>query len=170
VTSAAVIYLPSGRGNKLGAKLRREEGVGLVELLIALLVLNIGIFATFAAFTSGALAIRRASRISTAAAIADKQVEALRNTQYSNIGNVAATNTTGADGQTYNYQVALLSTGSQQTTGTYQGSPSVKVVQVTVRWGAAGSGGQVLATSTSTYSRCNQSGLGTDTGQTPCQS
>jgi Flp pilus assembly protein TadG len=168
VSAAAVIGLPSGRLSRLGTKLRDEHGIGLVELLIALLVLNIGIFATIGAFTSGALALRRASHISTAAAIADKEVEALRNTAYGNIVNQAAANTTGADGRTYNVQVTV-SSGSQLTTGTYKGSLSVKVVQVIVRDGPVGAGGQLLNTSTSTFSKCNQSGLG-GADATACQS
>ena len=74
-----------GRRKRLVARLRREDGIGLVELLIALLVLNIGIFATLAAFTSGALALRRASHTSTASAIADKYMECFRDASYTNI-------------------------------------------------------------------------------------
>jgi len=174
VTAVAVMELPSIRWNptdgwsRLVAKLRDDRGIGLVELLIALLVLNIGIFATLAAFTSGALAIRRASHISTATAIADQEVEVLRNTAYANIASQAATLWPEAktpDGRQYTVQVAV-STGSQLTSGTYQGSASVKVATVTVR--DVADGNKVLVTSSSTYSRCDQAGLGTDT--TPCQS
>ena len=42
------------------------RGFGLVELLIALMVLNVGIFATVAAFNAGVLALRRASHVSAA--------------------------------------------------------------------------------------------------------
>jgi Tfp pilus assembly protein PilE len=171
VSAAAVIGLPSGRLTRLGAKLRDEKGIGLVELLIALLVLNIGIFATFAAFTSGALALRRASHISTAAAIADKQMEAFRNTKYSLIAAIPLPGAlvTGADGRSYTL-TASVSPGSQKTGVTYPGSGSVELVTINVYDGAPGTGGQLLNTSTSTFSRCNQSGLGGDTGQTPCQS
>lgn len=176
MTAVAVIELPSIRWNptdgwnRLVAKLREERGIGLVELLIALLVLNIGIFATLAAFTSGALAIRRASHISTATAIADQEVEVLRNTAYPNIASQAATLWPAAktpDGRQYTVQVAV-STGSQLTSGTYQGSAKVKVATVTVR--DVADGNKVLVTSSSTYSECTQSGVGTDTNTTPCQS
>jgi Tfp pilus assembly protein PilV len=38
-------------------RLRGEEGFGLIELLIAMVVLNIGILALVATFQAGALAI-----------------------------------------------------------------------------------------------------------------
>ena len=164
MTATAVIDPRSGRFDRFAAKLRGEEGVGIVELLIAVLVLNIGLFATIGAFTSAATTIRSASRISTASAIADQTVEALHNLKYSNIANQAATNTTGADGRTYNVQIAV---SSGQVTG---GSANLKQAIVTVRDGAAGAGGRVLVTSTTTLSRCTQSGLQSDSGLTPCQS
>ena len=72
MTATASIDVRSNR-NRLKAKLRNEDGVGLIELLIALLVLNVGIFATLGAFASAATTIRTASHISTAAALSDKQ-------------------------------------------------------------------------------------------------
>jgi Tfp pilus assembly protein PilV len=164
---------PIDRASGFPAKLRNEDGIGLVEMLIALLVLNIGIFATLAAFTSGALALRRASHTSTAAAIADKQMEAYRDSSYSSIPPVAPaitatwgpTNITGADGLTYKVS-GSATTGSQLTTGAYQGSASVKVLTITVK--GPGTSTTVLDTSTSTFSLCSQSGLGTETN--PCRS
>jgi type II secretory pathway pseudopilin PulG len=57
---------------------RDEGGFGLIELIIALTILNIGILATVAALNSGALALQRASKLSTATAIADAQMELYR--------------------------------------------------------------------------------------------
>jgi Tfp pilus assembly protein PilV len=165
VTTAAVIGLRRDRWSRIAARLRDDRGVGLVELLIALLVLNLGIFATLGAFTSGAVAIRNASRISTAAAIADNQMEAFRNTSYANIAGFGPTNVTGADGRTYAV-TATVTTGSQKVGVTYTGSTSVKVVTITVNDPA--NGNKLLSTSTSTFSRCDQAGLGSDS--TPCQS
>lgn len=165
MTAAAVIGLPTGRSHGLVAKLRSEHGQGLVELLIAILVLNVGIFATIAAFTSAATTIRNASHISTAAAIADKTIEALHNQKYSNIASSGPTNTTGPDGRTYNVQVAVTSGTGVQVAG---GSANLAQAVVTVRDGAAGGGGRVLVTSTTTLSRCTQSGLQSDSGITPC--
>jgi Tfp pilus assembly protein PilV len=169
VTATVDIGLGRRRKSRLVARLRDEEGIGLIELMIALLVLNIGIFATLAAFTSGALALRRASHTSTAAAIADKYMECFRNSSYTNItwpmttGSCTATTVTGADGLTYTIS-GTVSTGSQLSTGTYKGSAAVKLVTLTVRGPSPST--QVLDTSSSTYSECTQSTLGTETN--PC--
>jgi Tfp pilus assembly protein PilV len=160
-----------GRRKRRATKLRGEEGIGLVELLIALLVLNIGIFATLAAFTSGALALRRASHTSTASAIADKYMECFRDASYTNItwpmttGNCTSASPVGADGLTY-HVAATVSTGSQLSSGTYTGSTAVKLVNLTVT--GPGAKTTVLATSSSTFSLCTQSALGTETN--PCKS
>src|SRR5436190_19951086 len=64
---------------------RDESGFGLLELLMAMVMLNVGILAIVAAFSSGNAALARASRISTAAALADKQMEIYRGADYDNI-------------------------------------------------------------------------------------
>src|SRR5439155_496420 len=51
---------------------RDESGFGMLELLMAMVMLNVGILAVVGAFSSGNVALARASRISTAAALADK--------------------------------------------------------------------------------------------------
>jgi len=64
---------------------RDESGFGLLELLMAMVMLNVGILAIVAAFSSGNAALARASRISTAATLADNQIEAYRGLIYDNI-------------------------------------------------------------------------------------
>src|SRR5438874_12771311 len=80
------------------SRLRNEKGFGLLELLMAMTMLNIGILALVAAFNSGAVALQRASRTSTAAALADTQMELFRAITYATIGldstSVNATDTT----------------------------------------------------------------------------
>jgi Tfp pilus assembly protein PilV len=66
-------------------KLREEHGFGLIELLIAMVVLNIGLLALVAAFQSSAFALRRASHVSTAATLADTQMELYRGLTYAQI-------------------------------------------------------------------------------------
>ena len=166
--TAIAVTRPAHPGwSRLLARLHGEDGLGLVELLIALLVLNVGIFATLGAFTSAATAINRASHISTAATISDKQLETYRNTAYANIPSSGTTTTsvTGADGRTYTV-VATFSNGSQLSTGTYKGSVYVKQVTLAVKDTADHN--RVLVTSSSTFSRCTQSGMGSDS--TACQS
>src|SRR5438874_4155107 len=67
------------------SRLRNEKGFGLLELLMAMTMLNIGILALVAAFNSGAVALQRASRVSTAAALADTQMERYRALTYTAI-------------------------------------------------------------------------------------
>jgi type II secretory pathway pseudopilin PulG len=64
---------------------RDEGGFGLLELLMAMVMLNVGVLAIVAAFSSGNAALARASRISTAAALADKQIEIYRGQDYDNV-------------------------------------------------------------------------------------
>ncbi|MFL6015284.1 MAG: prepilin-type N-terminal cleavage/methylation domain-containing protein [Gaiellaceae bacterium] len=71
---------------KVRARLRSEDGFGLIELLMAMVLLNIGILAIVASFQSGAVALRRASHVSTASALADQQMEGYRALLYAQIG------------------------------------------------------------------------------------
>lgn len=70
----------------MSARLRSERGVGLIELLIALTVLQIAIFAMFAMLQAGGLAILRASRVSAATAVGEKQMELYRGLLQRDIG------------------------------------------------------------------------------------
>ena len=57
----------------------------MLELLMAMVMLNVGILAIVAAFSSGNAALARANGISTAGALANKQMEVYRGLKYSNI-------------------------------------------------------------------------------------
>jgi Tfp pilus assembly protein PilV len=67
------------------ARLRPQEGFGLIELVISMVMLNVGILAVVAAFNSGAVALKRASETSSAAVLADKQMELYRAVKYGEI-------------------------------------------------------------------------------------
>jgi Tfp pilus assembly protein PilE len=92
------------------ARVRSEGGFGLIELLMSMTMLNIGILALVAAFQSGALALQRANKLSTAAAIADIQLERFRAVEYAAIA-VDATALATADSTYTSYY-----SGSQVTT------------------------------------------------------
>jgi type II secretory pathway pseudopilin PulG len=77
-------------------RLRSERGFGLIELLMAMTMLNIGILAIIAAFNAGAVGLRRASRVTTAASLADQQMELYRAQLNANILLTTAS-ATGAD-------------------------------------------------------------------------
>lgn len=67
-------------------RLRRDEaGIGLVELVFAMAILNVVILALFGAFNAGSLAVQRAARVSTAETMADKQLELYRALVYDSI-------------------------------------------------------------------------------------
>ena len=66
-------------------RLRAEAGMGLVELLIAMTVLAVALLALVAAFSSGALTLQRAGQTSTAAALANQQMELYRGLKYDSI-------------------------------------------------------------------------------------
>jgi type II secretory pathway pseudopilin PulG len=67
-------------------RLRSDRGMGLIELLIAMTVLQIAIFAVFAMLQAGGLAILRASRVSAANAAGERQLELYRGQLFSNVG------------------------------------------------------------------------------------
>ena len=62
----------------VSTRVREESGFGLVELLIAMTVMVVGITALVAGMSSGMVAVKRAGDESTAAALADTQMEAYR--------------------------------------------------------------------------------------------
>jgi Tfp pilus assembly protein PilV len=63
-------------------RLRQEAGFGLIELLMAMVILNIGILVVVAAFNSGIVTLRRSGMISNASVLADKQMELYRSLTY----------------------------------------------------------------------------------------
>jgi type II secretory pathway pseudopilin PulG len=62
----------------VSGRLREQRGFGLIELLMAMVMLNIGLLAIIAAFSSGIWGIARAGQISTASALGDAQMELYR--------------------------------------------------------------------------------------------
>jgi Tfp pilus assembly protein PilV len=89
-----------------------ESGFGMLELLMAMVMLNVGILAVVAAFSSGNAALYRASRTSTAGALANKQMEAYRGLKYDNIVFVTSEWTSAIANSTYTgdvtYQTNML--------------------------------------------------------------
>lgn len=94
-----------------------EEGFTLVELLIAMIVLTIGILALVAAYSSGYVALNRATRVSSATVLADSQMERFSALKY---GNVALNITCGAqctEDSTYTGDTAYSAAAQVTTTG-----------------------------------------------------
>ena len=131
-----------------------EEGLGLIELLIAMVIMAVGISALVAGFSSGILSVNRARLTSTAGALADKQMELYRQAAFTSLpmGLQTPTTPTGADGRTYWMQVegawtCAIGTYSAGPPASCSGTPAsrpVKRLTVTVRDGSAT--GKVLFT------------------------
>ena len=84
----------------------------MLELLMAMVMLNVGILAIIGAFSSGNTSLARANRISTAGALANRQIEAYRGLKYDNIVFVTSEWTSAIANSTYTgdtvYQTNML--------------------------------------------------------------
>jgi type II secretory pathway pseudopilin PulG len=86
-------------------RLRNEGGFGLIELLMAITMLNIGILAIVAAFNSGIVTLRRSSLTATASVLADQQMELYRAVTWDQI--VLDSTSLGGTDNTYKCDSAL---------------------------------------------------------------
>jgi len=111
-----------------------ESGFGLIELVISMVVLQVALLALVGAFGSGAVALGRASKVNTAATLADQQMELYRSMPYDAIG---------------------LDTAGAPTTGTYVGDTNYCPSGQTP---VCGNSGPVNNTNTSTWSCTAASG------------
>ena len=105
------------------ARLRNDDGFGMLELLMAIVILNIGLFALVGVFNASATSIGRARNLSAAAAVADKQIESYRSMENCAIwldewqmpasGTTYANDTTSYNGtSSFNPQVPYWSAGT----------------------------------------------------------
>jgi len=133
-------------------ELSDEQGLGLVELLIAMTMLAVDLLAVLATFSTGHVTLNRASTKGTASVLADRTMEAYRGQQFSAI--TVGTTTTpysssttppSPDGRTYTATSVVASTPATNTTGTT--ARTVKLVTVTV----TDANGRQWATEQSTF-------------------
>jgi type II secretory pathway pseudopilin PulG len=104
------------------ARMRQQGGFGLIELLIAITVLNIGILAIVAAFNSGIVTLRRSSLIATATVLADQQMELYRAVAWDQIS--LDTTSIGAVDTTYKCDSVLGSSCPNSTSSLVQATCS----------------------------------------------
>jgi Tfp pilus assembly protein PilV len=103
---------------------RAEDGFGMIELLAAMTVMLIGILAVFGLFQASMVQLRRASTETTAAALADAEMERYRAIRYDSIGldnlDVAAADATYTGDKAYQAETspATTLTGSGITSAT----------------------------------------------------
>lgn len=64
---------------------RSESGFALIELIAAIVLINVGILAILLSLNSGIVTLRRSAEASTAAAVADRQMERFRAMRYSSV-------------------------------------------------------------------------------------
>ena len=69
----------------MSARLRSQQGFALIEMLVAIVVINVGLLAILLALNSGMVTLRRSAEASTASAIADQQLERFRARAYAAI-------------------------------------------------------------------------------------
>jgi prepilin-type N-terminal cleavage/methylation domain-containing protein len=60
------------------SRLRGQQGFALIEMLVAIVVINVGLLAILLALNSGMITLRRSAESSTASAVADQQIERFR--------------------------------------------------------------------------------------------
>ena len=90
---------------------RDEAGFGIVELLIAMIFINVAVMVLVSAYSSATVSINRASRITNAGAFADSQMERFRAMSYAWIG----LNTSAATDAVYKADTACTAAGRAPT-------------------------------------------------------
>ena len=89
-------FASSASANAVRRLRANQEGFGLIELLIAMVILNVGLLAIIASFQAGIVTLSRASRTTTAAVLADQQMERYRAITHGAIRLASATIPTAA--------------------------------------------------------------------------
>lgn len=92
---------------------KSEAGFGLVELLIAMVVMQVGLLVVIGAFGAGSVALSTASHVNTAAMLADQQMELYRAMPYDAIG----LDTTATTTSTYTLDTTVCTAGQSPTCG-----------------------------------------------------
>jgi prepilin-type N-terminal cleavage/methylation domain-containing protein len=109
-------------GRRLRRRLGTEDGFGIIELMIAIAILSIALFALLAGFVSGIATTRRAGYVATANALAGTQLDLYRALKYTDITlDSTALNSTDA---TYRSDAAIPGGIASEITSTCTGVPN----------------------------------------------
>ena len=102
---------PTSRIRRILERLRVQRGFGIIELLVAMTVLSVALFALLGTFTTGYHVITRASTKGAASVVADSAMERFRGMAYDDITcpvaappitcSSGSTTRVGPDGRTY---------------------------------------------------------------------
>jgi len=98
----------------------------MIELMLAIMMLNVGILAIMGAFNSSAVAMARASRTATATTLGEKQMELYRAQIYSNVALDAGATNLAESNATYNSDTAYNALQQEKTCA---GTPSAVAPQ-----------------------------------------
>lgn len=112
----------------LDVRIRSERGFGMIELLAAMSVMVIGLLAVFTMFQAGIVAVRRAGNQTTAAVLADSEMEKFRAIKYESVG-LASAAVNAAD-SVYKGDIAYSDGSTATTTLANAASSSATSVQV----------------------------------------
>jgi prepilin-type N-terminal cleavage/methylation domain-containing protein len=105
------------------ARLKRQEGMTLIELLIAMTIMAVGVTGLVAGLGSGLLSIGRAAKTSTAGAFADQQMEAYRRLTFDAIATDTASTSAAASAPDGVYGGDSAYNVTYKITATCPGSP-----------------------------------------------
>ena len=147
------------------ARASNEDGFGLVELLFAILVLNIGILALLGAFNAGFYSRRGSANTSNATAVADKVMEVYRDMRNCGIyltggsGSDSAGLPNGIPNSTSSYYTAYHGDAAAYSSGTYFNNVTPSSSPLWVIDSSTGSGYTPIPASSSA---CIPSGLAID--------
>ena len=139
--------LPPADTDTMLRRVGDEAGFGLVELLIAMVVLQVALLALVGAFSASSVALGRASHVSTATELANQQMELYRAMPYDAIGlDTAGAPTTGP----YVADTSVCPTGQSPVCGNTP--PRNNVQPSTATWDCTAASG---STSVATYYSAN---------------
>jgi type II secretory pathway pseudopilin PulG len=149
--------------------IRSEEGIGLIELVIALTILIVGVAATLSVFSSSIVGLRHTGQEGTAVSLADRQLETYRSMPFAcvptSLPSSAPTGCLSVSGFPNPYSASQVTTSADSpdhriytvTTGVSSAVGSTTQISVTV---ALSSGGSILARETSDFSSAGTSATG----------
>jgi type II secretory pathway pseudopilin PulG len=145
--------------SRLRARLRHEQGMGLIELLAALALLTIAIMALLSAFSASIVSLTRAGAEGTALTVADRQMETYRAIPYACVvlnGGTAPTGCPAASAFPNPYSADQTPTSSDtpdhRTYSVHTDITSVNAKQTQVTVTVTDGGGKVRATQSSLFS------------------
>ncbi len=104
---------------------RREAGFSFIDVMLALVILTFGVLGLADLQVIASSGNKASQGLTTAAALGQAKLEAIKNTLYANIVAEAATPVTAADGSTYTRTVTVATDSPVVNT---------KTVTVTITW------------------------------------